>query len=79
MRPRLAAGGLAAPAALPPLPAAAAAALHFTRRCTGTVDTQCYDTDCGFVDCTTYDCVLYLDPLNEPLLDICVGQARSPR
>ncbi len=67
-------GGTALLTAVP-----AQAALRYDRRCTGTIDTQCYDTDCGFADCTFYDCVLYLDPLDEQLLDVCVGQARSPQ
>ncbi len=80
MRNRILAFVLVAGAAAFTAPAADAAALQYDRRCGDkVVDTQCYDTDCGFVDCTTYDCVVYLDPLDEQLLDVCVGQARSPR
>jgi hypothetical protein len=76
MRTRLLALAVLAGAASLAVPAAHATALQFDRRCTKTVDTQCYTTKCGFVDCTTYDCVVYVNVTQDPLLGICVGQAR---
>lgn len=76
MRTRLLALAVVAGAASIAVPTAHAAALQYDTRCTAKVDTQCYTTKCGFVDCTTYDCVVYVNLTQDPLLGICVGQAR---
>lgn len=79
MRHRLIALALVAGTAALATPAAHASALQFDRQCTKKVDTQCNTQKCGFVDCTTYDCVVYVNLLGDPLLAVCVGQARSPQ
>jgi hypothetical protein len=76
MRTRLLALSLVAGAAVAFAVPAHATALQYGTRCTAKVDTQCYTTKCGFVDCTTYDCVVYVNLTQDPLLGICVGQAR---
>lgn len=75
MRSRTLALALAAVAAGTLAPAAHAA-LQYDRRCTGTIDKQCYHDFCGIADCVRRDCVVFVGVLGEGNTGLCVGVAR---